>query len=249
MHYYKFHYNEFKSVNFAITSEQQVCELFLTATPNLFSSYDVFFVHLLPCPLGFTLQHGICDSDSDLREYIDDCMISNQTVRRLLNVYISANLTTRQYIVSTKCPDDYCLPGATGVNLNNSNSPLCQQSRVGVLCSQCAEGYSIVFASNQCRKCSNLHLLYIIYFTFTGLFLIVLLFLLNFTVTSGTINGNFLYVNMVWIIKPVVHLKDRLVTFLNPYFYTVNLGTSFEMCFYNEMLELGYNLHTQFILY
>ena len=174
-------------------------------------------------------------TDSDLREYIDECMINSQTVRRLPKVYISANLTTRQYIVSTNCTDDYCLPGATRVNLNNSNSPLCQQSRVGVLCSQCAEGYSVVFASNQCRKCSNLDLLYIIYFTLTGLFFIVLLFLLNFTATSATINGYFLYVNMVWIIKPVVHLQDRLVTFLNSYFYTVNLGTSFEMCFYNGM--------------
>ena len=77
-----FHQGQSERVSFAIASEQRTgCELFLTAQPNLYTAYDVFYVHLLPCPLGFTLQHGICDCDPDLEEYIYECKISSQTVR------------------------------------------------------------------------------------------------------------------------------------------------------------------------
>ena len=230
-----FHKNHSKVVDFPITSAQsKFCELFLTAQPNLFISYDAFYVHLLPCPLGFTLQHGICDCDPDLRKYIDECMISSQTVRRLSNVYNEPDISTYQYKVSTDCPVDYCLQSTIRINLSDPDSQ-CQPHRTGLLCSQCVEGYSIVLGSNRCRKCSNLYLLFIIYYVFYGLCLTLLLFILKLTVTSGIICGFILHVNMVWIISPLLHLRDRLVTVLNSYIYTANLGPPFEMCFYNGM--------------
>ena len=228
-----FYWNQSRGIQFPIASEQAaVCELFLTATPNLFTSYDVFYVHLLPCPLGFTLQHGICDCDPDHRKYIDECMISNQSVRRLSNTYILGINSTKQYMVSTDCPTYYCLQGTTWINLHHPDDQ-CQPHKTGLLCSQCAEGYSVVFGSRNCRKCSNLHLFYIIYFVFTEFFLIVILFLLNLTVTSGTINGLILYVNMIWIVSPF--FLSQLKIFLHSYIKTTNIGPSFEMCFYNGM--------------
>ena len=223
---------------FPIASESAgVFELFLTAQPNLFTSYDVFYVHLLPCPLGFTLQHGICDCDPDLRKYIYECMISSQTVRRFPNIYILGNAlmnSTRYYNIVIDCPIDYCLPGTTKINLHDADAQ-CQPHRTSLLCSQCTEGCSVVLGSNQCKRCSNTHLLFIIYFAFTGLFLTVLLFILNLTVTSGTITGIVLHANMIWIISPLLHLRDRLVTALQSYIYTANLGPPFKMCFYNGM--------------
>ena len=228
-----FNQNQSKPVHFPIASHNPaVCELFLTAQPNLFTSYDAFYVYLLPCPIGFTLQHGICDCDPDLRKYIDECMISSQTVRRLSNTYILGINSTKQYKVSTDCPTYYCLQGTTWINLHHLDDQ-CQPRRTGLLCSQCTEGYSVVFGSNKCRKCSNLHLLYIIYIMFIGLLLIVILFLLNFTVTTGTINGLILYVNMISINSPFFLLQ--LQTFLYSYITTTNIGPSFEMCFYNGM--------------
>jgi len=76
-----FHYRHRKRVYFAIATDLEQptdCELFLTAQPNLYTSYDVFYVHLLPCPLGFKLQNGICGCYSDLRKCIDECMIIKQ---------------------------------------------------------------------------------------------------------------------------------------------------------------------------
>ena len=63
----------------------------------------------------------------------------------------------------------------------------------------------------------------------------MLLFILNLTVTLGTINGLVLHANMAWIISPLLHLRDRSVAVLHSYIYTANLGPSFEMCFYNGM--------------
>ena len=153
-------------------------------------------------------------------------------MRRLSNTYILGINSTKQYKVSTDCPTYYCLQDTTRINLHHDQ---CQPHKTGLLCSQCAEGYSVVFGSRNCRKCSNLHLFYIIYFVLTGFFLIVILFLLNLhvTVTSGTINGLILYVNMVWIVSPF--FLSQLETFLHSYIKITNIGPSFEMCFYNGM--------------
>jgi len=233
-----FYWNQSRTVHFPIASDNPtVCELFLTAQPDLFTYYDAFYVNLLPCPLGFSLQHGICNCDSDLREYVDGCIINDQTVRRLPNIYILGNSlinSTSLYEIAMDCPTDYCLPGTARINLKDADTQ-CQPNRTDFLCSQCTEGYSVVFGSNQCKRCSNLHLLFIIYFVFTGLFLTAFLFILNFSVTSGTVNGLVLYVNMAWITSPLLHLRERLVTILHSYIYIANLGPPFEMCFYNGM--------------
>ena len=235
-----FYNNQCTTVNFTIVFKQPGavgCELFLTAQPNLYTSYDVFYVHLLPCPLGFTLQHGICDCDPDLRKYIDGCKISSQTVRLFAGVYVLGTASvnsTDTYIISTDCPIDYCIKGRTRISLHHSDTQ-CQPRRTGLLCSQCTDGYSVVLGSNQCRMCNNTHLLFILYILFTGLFLVTLLFVLNLTVTRGTVNGHILYVNIVWINSSYFHLHDRLITFLYYYISITNLGASFEMCFYERM--------------
>ena len=43
----------------------------------------------------------------------------------------------------------------TASNKLNDNENLCLTNRAGVLCSQCASGYSVVFGSNDCIRCSN----------------------------------------------------------------------------------------------
>ena len=144
------------------------CQLLLSAQPNLFTYYDTFNVSLLPCPLGFALNKGICNSDSHLSKYISDCKICYQTVRRLSNVYISgteSESSTHKYNISTMCPIDYCLQGTTRINLRGPDAQ-CQPHRTGLLCSVCKRNYSMVFGSKQCKKCSNWHLfLLFLYFS------------------------------------------------------------------------------------
>ena len=85
---YAFNLSQSESVHFPIASEQpDICQIFLMALPSCFYHYDAFYVLILSCPLGFTLQHGVCDCDPDLQPYIDGCSINDQTVTRLPNVY------------------------------------------------------------------------------------------------------------------------------------------------------------------
>ena len=170
------------------------CELFLTVTPFLYYIYEVFDVQLLPCPIGFTLQNGVCDCDPLLPTDIDKCYIDQSTIRRPANTWISYTQSgTRKYLISD-CPMDYCLPISSNVNLLHPDTQ-CQFSRTGILCSQCPRPLSMVFGSSRCIKCTNLHILITLIVIVAGIVLVVLLYLLNLTVTKATINGIILYTN------------------------------------------------------
>ena len=166
-----------------------------------------------------------------------DCKICYQTVRRLSNVYISgieSESSTHKYNISTMCPINNCLQDTTRINLHNPDAQ-CQSHRTGLLYSVCERNYSMVFGSRQCKKCTNWHLLFITFIHFTGLLLVFFLFFLNFTVTTGTINGIIFYDNIMYINNSYFHIQDRLITPLSVYISITNLTSCFEMCFYNGM--------------
>ena len=60
-----------------------MCELFLTAQPELYAYYDTFYVPLLPCPLGFALQNDVCDCDPELSSYTEKCMINYKSSKTI----------------------------------------------------------------------------------------------------------------------------------------------------------------------
>ena len=64
-------------INYTIASEaDKMCKLFLTIySHKQLYAYEVFYVKLLSCPVGFTLQNGICDCDPILTNYINKCYI------------------------------------------------------------------------------------------------------------------------------------------------------------------------------
>ena len=109
--------NNSKTVNYTIVSEGNgSCELFLTVSPFLHHIYEVFDVQLLPCPIGFTLQNGICDCDPLLPTDIDTCYIDQAAIKRPANTWVSyTQSSTSKYLISD-CPMDYCLPFSSNVN-------------------------------------------------------------------------------------------------------------------------------------
>ena len=67
-----------KNFTFIIVSEAiDVCELFLIAASDTETITEAFYVQLLKCPVGFTLQSGVCDCDPVLSSYIDKQTIPN----------------------------------------------------------------------------------------------------------------------------------------------------------------------------
>ena len=222
--------------NFTIVSDStNDCELFLTAEPDLYKRYDAFYVQLSPCPIGFTLQDGICSCDPVLLTVIDKCYIDYSAIRHPANFWIVAHTQANdtKYLVSS-CLMDYCLPYSSNINLLYPDLQ-CQFNRSGILCSQCPHPLSMVLGSSRCIKCTNVHILITIIVIVAGIALVVLLYALNLTVTNGTINGIIFYANIVSINDSVFLVNDNIFKPLRVFISFTNLDLGIETCFYNGM--------------
>ena len=230
--------NYSKNITFIIVSEAiHKCILFLTVASLLAGSInEAFYVQLRNCPVGFTLQSGICDCDPILFSYIGTCYIDLAAIRRPANTWIidSTEGNDTKYLISS-CPMDYCKPYPSNVNLLYSDLQ-CQFNRTGILCSQCQHHLSMVFGSSRCIKCTNVHIILIIVIVLVaGIALVILLYLLNLTVTNGTINGVIFYANVVSINDSVFLTNDIVLKPLRVFISFVNLDLGVKTCFYNGM--------------
>ena len=236
-------------------------------------------VSLLPCPLGFQLvkigSKFTCGCGPPFQQRFHDriyhginCNITTQSIdiyinRRWTMVWLgclkrSNGSVCEQFVVSSDC-DYYC----SGKNYhfiltsNRTDDSMCRVNREGILCGACKHGYSRVLGSIQsCQKCSNKMLLYLIpTFLLSGILLILLLSVLNITVTEGTINGLMFYATVLYADISVIpnepheHMKP-LRTFIS----WVNLHWGFDLCAYDGMdgyqyiwLQLGYVFYLMLI--
>ena len=134
--------------------------------------------------------------------------------------------------------------------LNDKAESLCLKNRAGTLCSQCAIGYSVVFGSNDCIRCSNWWLLTIIVYGIAGPLLVYLLYAFKLTLTTGEINGIIFYAQVMSIgrvmqlytmkdIGMVVSLKFYYI-FVRGLISLINLTINFilPLCLYDGMTEL-----------
>ena len=147
--------------------------------------------------------------------------------------------------------DSYVISEDDGIFLASSkniedNYTLCTINRHGVLCSQCAPGYSVVFGSRDCLQCSNWWLLTLIIYGLSGLLVIYLLHTLKLTITTGTINSIILYAQIISIGQDVGMSRGngKVLFYYNSLIkgllFLINLSLGFELplCFYDGMTEL-----------
>ena len=236
--------NNSKIFNFTILANSQFCEIFLTIspvmTPYLYRPYDSFYVRLSPCPMGFELINGACDCDTALINTsfikIDACYIEKATISRPANTWIAVHkrINDTEYLISHNCPMDYCLPHLSYLNFLSQDLQ-CQFNRTGILCSQCQHSLSMVFGSSRCIHCTNIHILISLLVVFAGIVLVVLLYLLNLTVTNGTINGIIFYANIVSINDSVFLVNDNVFKPLQVFISFANLDLGIETCFYDGL--------------
>ena len=218
------------------------CELlFKTYDATLLNSNDAFYVRFYPCTAGFAKIDGRCQCDPILQSSllaIDECDINDQTIFRHANSWISAttNNGTFSYLVSDKCPFDYCLPHPLHLKLSLTADLQCQFRRHNLLCGQCSNGLSTVFGSSHCQQCSNTNLFIIVPIAILGLLLVLLLFFLNLTVADGTINAFILYVNILSINSAILFPVHETASKISYIFVSIsNLDIGIQMCFYNGM--------------
>ena len=146
---------------------------------------------------------------------------------------------------------DYCLPYSTNVNLLYPDLQ-CQFKRTGMLCSQCQHPLSMIFGSSRCMKCTNIHILITIIVLVAGIVLVVLLYVLNLTVTNGTINGIIFYANIIsindsvsWLMIICLNLSECLFL-LSPWIWVLRHVFTMEWI---AMLKCGYNYSFHLISY
>ena len=226
------------NISYTLFSPSNImCELLLKQASNTHYGikvfYSRFYVKLLPCPPGFMFIQMRCQCDPilTLNEYIKDCDIDDQTVLQSPNSWIFYSDT---YQLSRNCPYDYCYPHSSKLKLSNPDSQ-CQFSRSGILCGQCQQHLSTIFGSSDCQKCSNKMLCLFIPIAISGIVLVLIMFVLNLTVSEGTIIPLILYFNILNIHNNPLFPSHSLIKPFYTFISFANLNLGIETCFYNGM--------------
>ena len=137
------------------------------------------------------------------------------------------------YITHPQCPLNYCTKKRKHIKLNNPDEQ-CDSNHSGLLCGSCKENFSFILGGSQCRKCSNEYLALLIPFALAGVALVILLFVLNMTVTTGTLHGLIFYANIVAANHQIFFpLGTNIVPRI--FIAWLNLDLGIGTCFYHGM--------------
>ena len=196
------------------------------------------FLDIQPCPYGFQYDQSsnACGCDYLLLAYNIQCSIDTQMVRRTGTFWIGNN-TNNILAVHSHCPNEYCITGDAMISIVDQQEQ-CSYNRTGILCGKCAPNTSAMFGSVRCKPCSYQYLWLLVPIAFMGILLLASLFVLNCTISVGTINGLILYAN---IIRPSI-LNLLTLTHLGGFGKALlvaidwlNLDLGIETCFYSDM--------------
>ena len=202
-------------------------------------------IRVLPCPIGFDLSpaDSKCICARALKKLsIQNCYIDGKsgTVERIKNKFWIGKQGKETLILHKfPCPLDYCTSIPLNVTLSNP-SVQCDVNRNGRLCGQCQTNFSLALGSLHCIPCDNIHITLIVPFALTGIALVALIFLLQLTVSVGTLNGLFFYANIIqanrqsFFPRATMNIFTTIISWLN-------LDLGIETCFYDGMDIYAYS--------
>ena len=192
------------------------------------------------CPIGFEQSNftGECICDHRIWQYTNSCNINREAILRNASrtFWIGImynNGTPNGFIHHHFCPLDYCTSERKYINLSNPDEQ-CKYNRSGLLCGKCKEGLSLLLGSSQCKKCSNNYLALLVPFALAGVLLIILLFLLHLTVTTGTLHGLIFYANIV-AVNHHIFFPQSSNDLASIFIAWLNLDLGIQTCFYSGM--------------
>ena len=197
-------------------------------------------INLLNCSnlTGFELHRGkrVCTCVPVLQKRNMTCDIDTKTIKRQPPYWLGNY--SNHLLLHDNCPYDYCKTTSVQIVMREPNiSDQCAFDRYGILCGSCREGLSQVFGTSRCLECSNIHLLLIIPFALAGIALVAFLFVLNLTVSVGTINGLIFYANIVKI-NEAIFFPAGDNSFFRVFISWLNLDLGIETCLYDGMTSL-----------
>ena len=194
-------------------------------------------IHLTECLFGF-----------EYNEMLGDCQCSNATNSSgvgcdgKLKVF---DVTPDWWfgagpdgmgVVYKRCLFDYCADLSRLVQPQALDKQ-CAYNRTGLLCGGCQDGYSAVFGTNKCMKCTDNTLGLLVFFAAVGIGIIAFLLYFNITLPDGYISGVVLYANLCSLFVPYFVEIFKLNPL--PPLQILNLGVGFETCFYDGMTPLA----------
>ena len=217
-------------------------EVFSFADNNLYYTIGqakYLKVYFDKCPSGFVKNECICNCYWEWKRI--KCDFESMKITRESPAWIGWH--NNDYLIYHKvCPYDYCRKGTINMSMTRNgtfdHNLQCLSNRIGLLCGACRKGLSVETISSECLDCSEhssaFLALNIIGRGVCGIVLIFLLFLLNWTITDGTLSGFLFYAN-IFQINRFLFLPNRAKTFVSVLISWVNLNFYLSSCFYDGM--------------
>ena len=201
------------------------------------------------CPFGFVLDEVSkeCVCAPLFQQTAQECNTSSGLISREEGEWIGQTLSNSNIVpaYSRVCLTGYCTSSLvrTYVNLSIPNS-ICIPNREGEMCGRCKPGYSVVFGTNRCLRCSNFWLFTLLLYMLLGILLVVVIDKLELTVTNGTINGIIFYAQMTSITNSLFNeFNDNEVnlSFITRFisFFNLEIGIPISLCFYDGMDQVA----------
>ena len=201
-----------------------------------------FTIQVSQCSPGFIYNHSSsnCSCIEELIQEGIKCDVDTQTLQVPNHLWMGpVNEEDNTVSLVHECVLDYCHPGSRTVPPSEYEVQCTEgYSRTGMLCGTCMPGYSVVFGTNRCLKCSNTYLVLIVVFAVAGILLVLAISLLKITVAHGYLNGILFYCNVISLYTNIftpagsTYKAFIIISFLN-----INLGV--EACFYDGMDALA----------
>ena len=221
-------------INSSLNTTQVYATLNTSITEPFIDPFaKVLEVTIESCPSGYPFKNGTCVCRTELNSDSITCDNKTLMITRDGDMWIGYENESNCLIFYPHCPFDYCNKNTLSFTLNNHRKQ-CLHNRSGILCGQCAEGFSLMLGSNQCGQCTNNNIALIIPFALAGIALVAFIIALNLTVSVGTINGLIFYANVVKIYEPIFFPEGH-ETSVSFFISWVNLDLGIKTCFYRDM--------------
>ena len=196
-----------------------------------------------PCPLGFELSDSYhCYCNKKLLKFTQKCSINKSTAiieRMKNNFWISQKDVDTLLIHEYRCPLDYCKDIPEDISLSDP-SVQCDFNRTGIVCGKCQKNFSLAIGSLHCIPCDNKYTALILILTMAGVVLIALIFLLQLTVSVGTLSGLIFYANIIQM-NNQAFFPRATINFFIVFISWLNLDLGIETCFYDGMDIYAYS--------
>ena len=198
---------------------------------------DIF---IKPCPLGFELvENQQCECHKRLLRFTHKCSIDKTTasIERDKNNFWISQIDSE--IHEFRCPLDYCKDIPEDISLSYPSAQ-CDFNRNGIVCGQCRKNFSLALGSLHCIPCNNKYTTMILFFVMAGVALVAIIFLLQLTVSVGTLNGLFFYANIIQA-NHQDYFPRATINFFTVFTSWLNLDLGIEICFYDGMDIYAYS--------